>query len=146
MKILTQTHDKIITKDKNGKVNGFLLPIYNVNDRVISPSQHPKQIYLTVIFPGHVKGPHLHKKRWGLFTCIKGNIKVIIKKEERYEEHLSGQDYFYATIQVPAGVPSALQNIGDEDAYVLNMPAPAWRADQQDEHPVSFDDYTFTWN
>ncbi len=71
---------------------------------------------------------------------------MIIKKEAGYEEHFSGQDYFYATIQVPAGVPSALQNIGDEDAYVLNMPAPAWRSDEQDEHPVSFDDYTFTWD
>lgn len=145
MSILTQTHQKIVTKDKDGNPNGFLVPIFNVHDDIIAPEQHPQQVYLTVATPGSIKGPHLHLKRWGLFTCIKGNVKVIIRTEEGYEEYFSGEDHNYATIQVPAGVPAALQNIGDKEAYVLNMPAPAWRPDDQDEHPVSFDDYTFTW-
>jgi len=51
------------------------------------------------------------------------------------------EDHDYATIQVPAGVPSALVNIGDEDAYFLNMPSPAWLIDDQDEHEVAFEDY-----
>jgi hypothetical protein len=44
---------------------------------------------------------------------------------------------------VPAGVPAALQNIGDKEAYMLNMPSPAWQVDDQDEHAVSFSDYDF---
>ena len=61
----------------------------------------------------------------------------------KYEEYQTGEDYEFATIQVPAGVPSALQNISDKEAFILNMPAPAWQADDQDDHPVSFDDYDF---
>jgi hypothetical protein len=42
-----------------------------------------------------------------------------------YEEYVTGKDYELSTIQVPAGVPAALQNIGDQEAYMLNMPSPA---------------------
>ncbi|MBI3968807.1 MAG: WxcM-like domain-containing protein [Chloroflexi bacterium] len=141
----TSTHPKIVTRDQDQRENGFLVPIFNVHDEWPAPEQHPKQVYLTVVSPGCVKGPHLHLERWGLFTCIKGNVKVVVRTETGYEEYLTGEDHQYATIQVPAGTPAALQNVGESDAYVLNMPAPAWRPDDQDEHPVSFDDYEFTW-
>src|SRR2546423_15176087 len=139
----TAEHPKIITKDAAGNVNGFLIPIFNVHDGFPLPEQHPKQVYLTVVAPRKVKGPHLHFKRWGLFTCIAGNAKIILRNEGRYEEYLTGVDHQFRTVQVPAGVSAALQNIGDTDAYIVNMPSPAWHADDQDEHPVSFDDYDF---
>jgi hypothetical protein len=67
----------------------------------------------------------------------------VVRTEKGYEEYLTGEDHDYATIQVPAGVPAAIQNLGDVDAYFLNMPSPAWHVDDQDEHPVLFDDYDF---
>ena len=93
---------------------------FNVHDGLIDVAQHPRQVYLTVIAPREVKGPHLHLKRWGLFTCIRGNAKIVVRNEKGYEEYLTGEDYEFATIQVPAGVSAALQNIGDEEAYMLN--------------------------
>lgn len=146
MPILVQHHPKIITKNKEVQPNGWLVPIFNVHDGLIKTAQHPQQVYLTVIAPREIKGPHLHLKRWGLFTCIRGNAKIVVRTENGYEEYLTGKDYEFVTIQVPAGVPAALQNIGDEDAYMLNMPSPAWHIDDQDEHIVSFDGYTFTWH
>lgn len=136
-------HSPIVTRDKEGETNGFLIPIFNVHEKWLAPEQHPQQVYLTVVSPGKIKGPHLHLKRWGLFTCIKGNGKVVVRTEQGYEEFLTGENHDYATIQVPAGMPAALQNVGDSDAYFLNMPSPAWQVDDQDEHPVSFDDYEF---
>ena len=99
--------------------------------------------YCTVAKPGEIKGPHLHKKRWQLYTCIKGDLKVVIRVNGEYVEKFSGDSYDYATIQVPAGTPSALVNIGECDAYIINMPSPAWHIDDQDDWDVSFDDYTF---
>lgn len=96
-----------------------------------------------MVSPGGIKGPHLHLKRWGLFTYIKGNVKIIVKTSTGYEEIFSGPDHGFATVQVPAGTPAALQNTGDENAYVLNLPSPAWRSDDQDEHTVSFEGYDF---
>jgi len=145
MPLFVQHHPKIITKNSEGRSNGWLVPIFNVYDELLDEGQHPRQVYLTVISPGEIKGPHLHLKRWGLFTCIRGNAKIVVRTEKGYEEYLTGENYEFATVQVPAGVPAALQNIGDEEAYMLNMPSPAWHIDDQDEHPVSFEDYTFTW-
>lgn len=144
MSLLVYRHQRFLTKGKAENPNGWLLPIYNIHDGVIAPAQAPQQVYLTVVAPGAVKGPHLHLKRWGLFTCVRGNVRIVVRTVAGYEEYFSGEDHEFATVQVPAGVPAALQNTGSGEAYVLNMPAPAWRADDQDEHAVSFDDYVFT--
>lgn len=142
MPLLEHRDPKIITRNKDGRANGWLVPILNVHGSVIVGEPHPQQVYLTVVAPGEVKGPHLHLKRWGLFNCIRGNVRIVGWTEAGYEQYLSGEGQDFATIQVPAGVPAALQNVDDEEADVLNMPAPAWRADDHDEHPVSFDGYT----
>jgi hypothetical protein len=75
-------------------------------------------------------------KRWGLFTCIKGNLKIVARTENGYEEYFSGEAHDFASIQLPAGVPAALVNEGTEEALVLNMPSPAWHVEDQDDHPV----------
>lgn len=142
--IKTKKNPKITTKNSEGKVNGFLVPILNTHEGFVDPEQWPQQAYLTVAKVGEVKGPHLHKKRWGLFTCIKGNIRIVLRNNGVYEEYFSGEDHDFATIQVPAGVPGALQNIGQVDAYVLNLPSPAWHVDDQDEWDVEFEDYDFS--
>lgn len=145
MPLLTYPGKQIPTKDSDGKPNGFVIPIYNNLDGHVAAAQQPHQVYLTVVAPGTYKGPHLHMKRWGLFCCIRGKGKVVVRTETGYEEYLTGEGHQFTTIQVPAGTPAALQNVGEEDAYFINMPSPAWHVDDQDEHPVSFDDYTFTW-
>lgn len=141
--IKTKNNPKIITKSANGKENGFLIPIMNVHEKFVRPEQWPQQVYLTVAKPEEIKGPHLHKKRWGLFTCIKGNIKIVIKINGEYVEKFSGEDHQFATVQVPAGIPSALVNIGESEAYILNMPSPSWHVDDQDDWDVEFLDYKF---
>lgn len=141
--IKTKNNPKIKTTSNNGQENGFLIPIINVHENFVQPEQWPKQVYCTVAKPGEVKGPHLHKKRWGLFTCIKGNIKIVIKVDNEYIERFTGEDHNFATIQVPAGIPSALVNIGNDDAYILNMPSPSWHPEDQDDWDVEFPDYKF---
>lgn len=142
-KIRIKKNNKIITKNRFGKENGFLIPIINIHDQFVEESQWPKQIYCTTVAPNEVKGPHLHKKRWGLFTCIKGNAKIVARINGQYEEYFTGEDYDYATIQVPASVPNALINIGNCDAYIINMPSPAWHVDDQDDWDAEFLDYDF---
>lgn len=141
--IKTKNNPKITTKTVDGKENGFLIPIINVHENFVDQQQWPQQVYCTVAKPKEIKGPHLHKKRWGLFTCIKGNVKIVIKIDNEYVEKFSGEDYNFATIQVPAGIPSALVNIGDADAYILNMPSPSWHPDDQDDWDVEFTNYDF---
>ncbi len=136
-KIIVQPHEKIITYDTANSKTGWLLPVFNVHDGVIAPEQHPQQVYLTVLQPGTTKGPHLHMRRWGLLTCIRGDVRIIIRDEEgSYRAYFSGESYMFTSVQVPSGCAAAIYNLGTGEAYVLNMPSPAWSKDDPDEHPV----------
>ena len=143
MDIRTLEHKKFETRDEAGEVNGFLVPIYNIHDGFFSEGKHPQQVYMTTILPGKLKGPHLHFIRTGFFTCIKGNVKVVLKLEDGYKEFFSGENNEYRSIEVPTGVPAVVQCVGDEEAFLLNMPSPAWTPDMKDEHSADFSDYDF---
>jgi len=125
---------KIETKDAQGQVNGYLVPIWNVLD-----GPRVDQVYLTVINPGAMKGPHLHLKRRGLFKVLGGVVRLVIRnKQGVYLTTVMDEDE--DPIPVSPGTPAALYNVGDGFAYVLNMPSPPWRPDDQDEHEVE------SWN
>jgi mannose-6-phosphate isomerase-like protein (cupin superfamily) len=125
---------QIETKGADGKANGWLLPLWNARQR---EDLRPEQVYLTVVFPGHRKGPHLHYKREQRYYCIRGSAKVTVRNRED-----SGYVYTNQILNrgdmavVSAGDPSVLQAIGQDEAWVINMPSPAWAPDDQDEWPV----------
>lgn len=146
MDIKTKKSPKIVTNDSDGSSNGYLVPLYNINDNFFEKGKEPQQVYLTVIDSGKIKGPHLHYIRTGCFTCIRGNARFILKTEKGYEVFYSGEDYEYQSVIVPTGTPAALQNIGDVQAYVLNMPNPAWTPSMADEYSADFSDFDFSIN
>jgi len=143
MKTQSKTNEKYLTKDKNNQQNGFLIPIYNINEDFFPKGSEPQQVYLTVIEPGKIKGPHLHYIRNGCFTCIKGNARFVLKSEGQYKIFYSGEEHNFCSVIVPKGVAAALQNIGEEDAYVINMPSPAWTPTMNDEYTSDFSDFDF---
>lgn len=144
MDLINKSNPKFVTKSSDGQPNGFLVPIYNIHDKFFPPGKEPQQVYLTVIAPGQIKGPHLHFIRTGCFTCIKGNARFVLKTDKGYQAILSGEDHEYRTMIVPTGVPAALQNIGKGEAFVLNMPQPAWTPEMNDEHSADFSDFDFS--
>ena len=143
MEIRTIPHKKFVTKNEDGQANGFLVPLYNIHDGFFEAGKNPQQVYLTTVIPGKVKGPHLHFIRTGFFTCIKGNVRVVLKVDGLYKILFSGEDHDYLSIEIPTGVPAAVQCLGNEEAYILNMPNPAWTPDMNDEHTADFSDFDF---
>lgn len=144
MEIRTRLNSRFVTRGSDQAPNGFLVPLFNIHDGFFPPGQEPQQVYLTVIAPRNIKGPHLHHVRTGCFTCIKGNARFILKCPDGYQVFRSGEAHGYLSVIVPTGVPAALQNLGDEDAYVLNMPRPAWTPTMGDENSADFSDFDFT--
>jgi len=136
----TVEHPTFVTKDETGAPNGFLVPIFNIHDGVFPGDEGVQQVYLTTVLPGSRKGPHLHKIRRGWFTCIKGNVRVTVKVNGKYEIYWSGEDNSYRSIEIPTGVPALLENDGTETAFVLNMPSPAWTPEMRDEYTADFSD------
>ena len=143
MNIRTIPHKKFTTKNEEEQPNGFLVPLFNIHDKFFQAGKEPQQVYLTTILPGMVKGPHLHFIRTGFFTCIKGNVRVILKVDGEYRIFFSGEDHDYTSIEVLTGVPAEIQCMGNEEAYMLNMTSPAWTPEMNDEHSADFSDFDF---
>jgi mannose-6-phosphate isomerase-like protein (cupin superfamily) len=121
---------RIPTRDANGNPNGYVLPIWHVDD-----GPPIEQVYMTTIAEGARKGPHLHMKRRGLFSCVRGAVKIVARGQ--FCSYVAF-DLFPGSrpIVVPPGIPCELRNTGEGEAYVLNMPSPPWRASEPDEWPV----------
>lgn len=141
MELRTLPHRKFVTRDQKGVSNGFLVPIYNLHDGFFAPGREPQQVYLTVVAPRAAKGPHLHLVRTGCFTCIKGNVRIVVKVDGQYLIYYSGEMHDYLSVEIPTGIPVLIQNVGDEEAFVLNMPNPAWTPTMNDEHTADFSDF-----
>jgi dTDP-4-dehydrorhamnose 3,5-epimerase-like enzyme len=123
---------KIQTKDIHSKPNGYVVPIWNA----LECQYRPDQVYLTVVEPGCFKGPHLHKKRHGMFCCVHGCVNIVTRENGNYVEHFTGPEYGFPVVPVPPGIAAAVYNVGLTAAKVINMPSPAWSAEDQDEWPV----------
>jgi hypothetical protein len=76
-------------------------------------------------------------------SASRGNARFILRTESGYEVYRSGELYDYLMVEVPTGISAALQNLGDDDAYVLNLPFPAWTPTMNDEHTADFSDFDF---
>lgn len=131
---------KIATRNRFGQENGYLVSVVDIEDGFLPRENFPHHVYLTVVNPGEVKGPHYHKQRYAMYTCIKGNVKVVIKLEGKYKFLYSGEKHDYATIWVEAGIPTAIVNLeSDEASFVLNTPNPSYLETSGDDFPVEFD-------
>lgn len=138
--IKTKKNKKYISKNRNGEENGYVLTIVDIAEQFPEPERFPRQIYLTVVAPGEIKGPHHHKIRYAMYTCIKGNIKVVVKKDDKYEVFYSGENYDYATIWVETGLPTALINLEkDRESMIINTPNPSFMESPDDDYEVEFD-------
>lgn len=133
---------KYISRDMRTKEpNGLLVSLWKNWENIFKAE--PKQVYLNVCSPKAIKGPHLHMNRWDYFVCIRGKIRFVVKWEKEYEEIEvdADKDPCFKIVEVPPAIACAIQNIGPEEAWFLNMPNPAWHPEKQDDHPALFDDY-----
>jgi len=129
----------IQTKNKNTeKVNGIFLPIWRSWDSKYKIS--PDMVYFSTIYPGEMKGPHLHKKRTGYITCLSGESVLVLKENNQYEEIIC-KAIKPQTIEVLPNVGLLIINIGKEIAALLNICNPAWHPDNQDNYIADFSDY-----
>ena len=123
---------KVTTFDASGNKNGFLIELFKDGDKT--------DVYLSATAPGAFKGYHLHRVRAARYVCLKGKMKIILytpkkgktKVEYKREEHiLDGNNP--RRLFIPKNVATGLQNIGDEDAWLVNYPDPPYDPGLKDE-------------
>lgn len=117
MGLILEDCKKVTTFDSSKEENGFLVELFK--------NQEKTELYLSAIKPSGFKGYHLHRVRSARYYCVKGKVKVITyidgKREENILDSANPQRLF-----IPANVATGLENIGEEEAWLINYPDPAY--------------------
>ena len=123
---------KVTTYDHGGDENGFLIELFKAGDKT--------EIYLTAATPGAFKGYHLHRVRAARYMCVKGKMRITLYSQSRdggtmrwvREEHIldAGEP---KRLFIPKDVATGLENIGDEEAWLINYPDPPYDPGLKDE-------------
>ncbi len=118
---------------------GFLMEMLRCDDDLF---QKFGQVYLTVVYPGVVKGWHYHKKQDDIFVAIKGMLKLVLY-DKRDDSSTSGMvnEFFVGEknpmlVTIPAGVVHGFKGTGVEPAYVVNVPTEAYNYNDPDEFRI----------
>ena len=100
------------------------------------------QVYLSVAYPGVVKGWHYHKVQTDYFTIVKGMMKVVLY-DGRPESPTQGEvnEFFIGELNpllivIPPGVLHGMKAIGGAPGYLVNCPTEPYRYDGPDEYRV----------
>jgi len=84
------------------------------------------EIYFSVIYPGSIKGWHLHSKMTINYAVVDGNIKLVLydqrpgsRTKGQLQEVVFGQAD-YRLVRVPPGVVNGFTAVGGTPAIVAN--------------------------
>lgn len=122
------TAKKVTTYTASQEENGFLMELFKSYDNTKT------EVYLTAAKPGAFKGYHLHRVRAARYVCIKGKMKITLyipgtmEKEVHILDASNPQRLF-----IPKDVATGLENIGDEEGWLINYPDPAYDPGLKDE-------------
>ena len=134
-----ETHD---TKDiKDNHINGTLTVIFRDYDKIIE--DEIKMVYVSSVFPGEIKGPHLHTKRNSYFVCIHGKVIFIIKDESGNYIEIESSAEKPVLVKVPKGIASAHINPTKEIGRVLTLADISWKPNDNEMKNLDFENYEF---
>jgi len=119
----------IVIKDliKNKDKRGWLAEIFRKD--MVKKEIFPEMCYISLTFPGIVRGPHEHLEQTDYF-CFVGpsTFKLVLwdnrKKSPTYKNKMTlniAEDDPRIVI-VPPGIVHAYKNIGDKPGLVVNLP------------------------
>ena len=122
--VASESAKRVVTYDHDGAENGWLLELYK-DGRLTTA-------YLTAAATGAFKGYHLHRIRAARYVCVRGRMKIILYVDGRRQEHVLDAAH-PQRLFIPPGTATGLQNIGDEEAWLINYPDPPYDPDLSDE-------------
>jgi dTDP-4-dehydrorhamnose 3,5-epimerase len=110
------------------------------------------EIYFTTIYPGIVKGWHLHHQMTLNYACVYGSIKVVVyDPRENSPTHGQVMEVFlgpdnYALVQIPPKVWNGFKGMGTEAAIVANCATHPHDPTQSDRMDPFDNDLPYDWN
>jgi dTDP-4-dehydrorhamnose 3,5-epimerase len=118
---------------------GFLMEMLRDDDEFF---QRFGQVYLSVVYPGVVKGWHYHKKQTDHFVFVKGMAKVVLyDRRESSPTYREVNEFFMGEqnpilLVIPPLVLHGMKGAGTEPAYLVNVPTEHYVYGEPDEFRV----------
>jgi len=103
------------------------------------------QVYFTTAYPDAVKGWHFHKVQWDHFTCIHGEVKLVLFDGREGSPTRGEINEFFLGIRnprlvvIPPLVHHGFKCIGGEECIMINVPTEPYS-------PAAPDEYRLAWN
>lgn len=122
----TEEVKTVKTYNLEGEENGFLTELYLDGNKTVA--------YLTSVKKGGFKGYHLHKVREARYVPLKGKLKITLFKPgtSEKEEHILDAQH-PQRLFIPKDIATGLENIGEEEAWLINYPNPSYDPNLKDE-------------
>jgi dTDP-4-dehydrorhamnose 3,5-epimerase len=118
---------------------GFLMEMLRSDDPIFKKFG---QVYLSVAYPGVVKGWHYHKLQTDYFTVVKGMLKVVLF-DPRESSKTCGvvSEYFMGEknpmlLVIPPLVVHGVKAVGAEAGYLVNCPDLPYDHANPDEYRI----------
>lgn len=106
---------------------GWLIELFRTDE--LDEANHPRMAYVSETLPGVARGPHEHVDQSDYFAFVgPGDMKLYlwdIREDcatfKNRSTQIVGQSNRKAVV-IPPGVVHAYKNIGDDPAWVVNLP------------------------
>ncbi|UCG52134.1 MAG: dTDP-4-dehydrorhamnose 3,5-epimerase family protein [Candidatus Latescibacterota bacterium] len=115
---------------------GYLMEMLRADDEFF---QKFGQVYLTVAYPGVVKGWHYHKVQTDHFVAVSGMVKVVLY-DQRENSKTNGEvnEFFMGELNpillvIPPLVVHGMKGVGTTPGMIINCPTEAYNYDDPDE-------------
>ncbi|MEO0108702.1 MAG: dTDP-4-dehydrorhamnose 3,5-epimerase family protein [candidate division WOR-3 bacterium] len=122
---------------------GYLMELLRADDEIFEKFG---QVYVSVVYPGVVKGWHYHKNQTDHIAVVKGMAKLVLY-DRREASPTFGQvrEFFIGElnptlVKVPPLVLHGMKGIGTEPAYFINCPTEVYNYEKPDEYRVDPND------
>ena len=100
------------------------------------------QVYVSMAYPGVVKGWHYHKVQTDHFVIVKGMMKVVLYDRSEDSPTKGEVNEFFMgelnqiLITIPPGVLHGMKCISEAPAYLVNIPTEPYNYKSPDEYRV----------
>jgi dTDP-4-dehydrorhamnose 3,5-epimerase len=98
--------------------------------------------YLFTIRPGRIKGWGMHKRQADRYLGVRGQVRVVLfdgrvdsPTHGVYDQYFLG-DNPPSLLRIPPGVWHADQNVGPDEAGIMNFPTVAYDPIEPDKHRI----------
>ena len=109
------------------------------------------EIYFSIVYPGVVKGWHIHKEMTLNYAVVSGMIKLVLydprkdsKTKGEIQELYIGEDN-YVLVKIPPGIWNGFKGSGNKPAIVANCATIPHRPDEIERLDPVNNDIPYDW-